>query len=181
MIPGNVCLVAAMTASTLNPISWPPSPGLAPWATLICNSSAFTRYSAVTPNLPDATCFTADLRFLPSGCTLNLTGSSPPSPVLLWESILFIASARHSCDSLLMAPKDIAPATNLLMMDSADSTSSNGTGVPSLTSSRSRMKKFPLSSISAKRWYSSALSSRTAAWRALMDSGVQQCLSPSFL
>ena len=33
----------AMISSTLWPGSWPPSPGLAPWATLICSSSALTR------------------------------------------------------------------------------------------------------------------------------------------
>ena len=36
----------AIYSSTLWPGSWPPSPGLAPWAILICSSSALTRYSA---------------------------------------------------------------------------------------------------------------------------------------
>ena len=44
--------------------SWPPSPGLAPWAILISSSSACTRYSVVTPKRPEATCFT---RLLASG------------------------------------------------------------------------------------------------------------------
>ena len=45
-----------MVASTLTPMSWPPSPGLAPWATLIWISSPETRYSAVTPKRAEATC-----------------------------------------------------------------------------------------------------------------------------
>ena len=149
VIPGIVCLVAAMTLSTLNPMSWPPSPGLAPWATLICSSSALTRYFAVTPNLPDATCLTAERTFLPSGPTLNLDGSSPPSPVLLWEPMAFIASARVSWASMLMAPKEIAPTSNLFMMDSADSTSSMGTGVPFFVSRMSRRKNILPSTSSA--------------------------------
>ncbi len=58
-------LVLAIQGYTLLPGSWPPSPGLAPCAILICRSSAFTRYSLVTPNRPLATCFTADLRRSP--------------------------------------------------------------------------------------------------------------------
>jgi hypothetical protein len=45
-----------MYSETLPPGSWPPSPGLAPWAILIWIWSALTRYSAVTPKRPDATC-----------------------------------------------------------------------------------------------------------------------------
>src|ERR1700735_2224421 len=49
-----------MFLSTLRPGNWPPSPGLAPCAILICSTSALTRYSAVTPNRPDATCLIAE-------------------------------------------------------------------------------------------------------------------------
>src|SRR5439155_24589372 len=35
------------------------SPGLAPWAILICSSSELTRYSIVTPKRPEATCLMA--------------------------------------------------------------------------------------------------------------------------
>ena len=49
-----------MFLSTLRPGNCPPSPGLAPCAILICKSSAFTRYSMVTPNRPDATCLIAE-------------------------------------------------------------------------------------------------------------------------
>src|SRR6266702_1925602 len=45
--------------STLWPGSCPPSPGFAPCAILICSSSAFTRYSLLTPNRPEATCLMA--------------------------------------------------------------------------------------------------------------------------
>src|SRR6516164_1813079 len=49
-----------MILSTLRPGSWPPSPGFAPCAILICRSSALTRYSVVTPNRPEATCLIAE-------------------------------------------------------------------------------------------------------------------------
>ena len=146
-----VCLVAAMRGSTLNPMSCPPSPGFAPWATLICSSSASTRYWAVTPNLPEATCFTADLVFLPPGPTLERAGSSPPSPVLLREPTMFIAAASVSCASRLIAPNEIAPVSILRMMDSADSTSSIGTFPSDPMSRRSRRKNIPPSSSSTKR------------------------------
>jgi hypothetical protein len=42
------------------PGSWPPSPGLAPWAILISICSADCKYSAVTPNLPEATYLMAE-------------------------------------------------------------------------------------------------------------------------
>ena len=44
------------TPSPCGPGSWPPSPGLEPWAILISSCSARARYSAVTPNRADATC-----------------------------------------------------------------------------------------------------------------------------
>ena len=55
-MPGMAFRVLAMMSFTLKPGSCPPSPGFAPCATLICISSAFTRYSAVTPKRPDAIC-----------------------------------------------------------------------------------------------------------------------------
>src|ERR687885_271221 len=60
--PGVECRVLAIHGYTLWPGSWPPSPGLAPCAILICRSSAFTRYSLVTPKRPDATCLIAQRR-----------------------------------------------------------------------------------------------------------------------
>src|SRR6266567_3998334 len=57
--PGVEYLVVAIHGYTLLPGSWPPSPGFAPCAILICRSSALTRYSLVTPNRPLATCFAA--------------------------------------------------------------------------------------------------------------------------
>ena len=47
------------TGRPCDPGSWPPSPGLAPWAILIWMSSALTRYSEVTPKRPEATCLMA--------------------------------------------------------------------------------------------------------------------------
>ena len=43
------------------PGSWPPSPGFAPWASLIWISSAETRYWLVTPNRAEATCLILEL------------------------------------------------------------------------------------------------------------------------
>ena len=70
-----------MFLSTLWPGSWPPSPGLAPCAILIWMSSALTRYSAVTPKRPDATCLIAERMESPLGSGLKRSASSPPSPV----------------------------------------------------------------------------------------------------
>ena len=59
-MPGMEWRVLAMISFTLKPGSCPPSPGFAPWAILICISSALTRYSVVTPKRPDATCLMAE-------------------------------------------------------------------------------------------------------------------------
>src|ERR671925_517407 len=58
--PGVEYRVLAIHGYTFWPGSWPPSPGLAPWAILIWRSSALVRYSEVTPNRPEATCLTAE-------------------------------------------------------------------------------------------------------------------------
>ena len=76
-------------------------------------SFAFTRYSVVTPNLPEATCFIALFIESPFFKGINLSGSSPPSPVLDLPPILFIAKASVVCASLDIDPKDIAPVANL--------------------------------------------------------------------
>ncbi len=102
--PGVEYLVFAIHGYTLCPGSWPPSPGLAPCAILICRSSALTRYSLVTPNRPDATCLTAERRRSPLGSGLNRSGSSPPSPVLDRPPSRFIAMARVSCASAEIDP-----------------------------------------------------------------------------
>src|SRR6185436_5492050 len=52
--PGVECRTRAIVASTLWPGNWPPSPGLAPCAILICIMSELTRYSVVTPKRPEA-------------------------------------------------------------------------------------------------------------------------------
>src|SRR5579871_3121075 len=81
--PGVECRTLAMLASTLWPGSWPPSPGLAPWAILIWMSSALTRYSAVTPKRPDATCLIAERQRLEAiGLLAALAGvRAPADPV----------------------------------------------------------------------------------------------------
>ena len=102
--PGVEWRVLAIHGYTLWPGSCPPSPGLAPWAILICRSSLFTRYSLVTPNRPEATCLTADRRRSPFASGVNLSGSSPPSPVLDLPPIRFMAMARVSWASALIEP-----------------------------------------------------------------------------
>ena len=158
-------------------MSCPPSPGLAPWAHLICSSSALTRYSVLTPNLPEATCLTAERMFLPPTGTLR-DGSSPPSPQLLFAPRRFAASVMVSWASLLMAPNDMASMTNLFTISDSGSTSSKGTGLPFFASMRSRMKNrpSPRSAFSANALYSEG--SAAAACRSLTVSGDHVCLSP---
>src|SRR3954463_12103490 len=126
--PGVECRVFAIHGYTLLPGSWPPSPGFAPWAILIWMSSAFVRYSDVTPNRPDATCFTADRRRSPFGSRSKRSASSPPSPVFDFPPRRFMAIARFSWASFEMEPYDIAPVENRFTIASTGSTSSIGTG-----------------------------------------------------
>ena len=128
--PAFVCLSLAMSAVTLEPGNCPPSPGLAPWATFICISSAERRYAGVTPNLPEATCFILEFNIVP-----YLEVSSPPSPELLLAPIVFIASARHSCASGDIEPILIAADENLLNISDSGSTLSILIGSLSLWSS----------------------------------------------
>src|SRR5947209_20494180 len=107
--PGVEYRVLAIQGYTLCPGSWPPSPGLAPCAILICRSSAFTRYSLVTPNRPLANCLTADRFESPLGSGWNRSGSSPPSPVFDLPPRRFMAMARVSCASWEMDPYDTLP------------------------------------------------------------------------
>src|ERR1700749_4378803 len=107
--PGVEDRVLAIHGYTLFPGSWPPSPGFAPWAILICSSEALTRYSLVTPNRPEATCLIAGFLLSPFGIGTYGAESSPPSPVLLLPPIRFIAMASVSWASPLMEPYDIAP------------------------------------------------------------------------
>src|SRR6266508_6090352 len=102
--PGVEYRVLAIHGYTLWPGSWPPSPGLAPWAILICRSSALTRYSEVTPKRPDATCLIADRLQSPLASRTYRSASSPPSPVLDLPPIRFMAMASVSWASLEMEP-----------------------------------------------------------------------------
>ena len=97
---------------------FPPSPGLAPWATLIWISSALFKYSIVTPKRPEATCL-----ILLFWSVSYREGSSPPSPQLDIPLILFIALASVSCASLEIAPKLIAPTEKRFTISDAGSTS----------------------------------------------------------
>ena len=126
------------------PGSWPPSPGLAPWAILISTWSAAIRKLGVTPNRPDATCLilllaVSPLRSLrrwgnawdwPAAFTSfrcrYRCGSSPPSPLLLLPPSRFMAMAIASWVSRLMAPRDMPPVQKRCTMEATDSTWSMG-------------------------------------------------------
>ncbi len=65
-----------MYSDTLWPGSWPPSPGFAPCAILIWSWSALTRYSAVTPKRPEATCLIVERSESPSRTAMSATTAS---------------------------------------------------------------------------------------------------------
>ncbi len=118
-----------MVWSTLWPGSWPPSPGLAPCAILICITSELTRYSVVTPNRPEATCLIAERMESPFGSGLKRSDSSPPSPVFDLPPMRFIAMASVVWASREIEPNDIAPVAKRRTICTAGSTSAIGTGL----------------------------------------------------
>ena len=83
----------------------------------------------VTPKRPDATCLIAERSgfMLPSSSGLNREDSSPPSPVLDFAPIAFMATASVECASYEILPNDIAPVAKRFTISLADSTSSTGT------------------------------------------------------
>jgi hypothetical protein len=140
-----------MYSETLWPGNWPPSPGLAPWAILICSWSALARYSAVTPKRPEATCLIAERRLSPALSRMSremrplpmtsasvvscVSGakrlrSSPPSPVFDLPPMRFIATASVLCASVEIEPSDMAPVAKRLTISLAGSTSSIDTAGP---------------------------------------------------
>src|SRR5262247_4061204 len=149
--PGVECRTRALQGYTLWPGSWPPSPGLAPWAILIWRSSALTRYSLVTPKRAEATCLMALRRESPLGSRRYRAASSPPSPVFDLPPNRFIAIASVSWASWLMEPYDIAPVAKRLRIDAADSTWSRGIGLDAGLSSIS-----PRSVASRRDWSSTS-------------------------
>ncbi len=175
-----------MISSTLCPGSCPPSPGLAPCAILICITSELTRYSAVTPNRPEATCLIAERMESPFGNVLKRSDSSPPSPVFDLPPMRFIAIASVVWASREIEPKDMAPVAKRRTMFFAGSTSSRGTGLrpsssavlirnrPRMVSSRSVCSLMILENT----LYWSGELPRTACWRAATVTDVQTCSSP---
>ena len=123
--PGCARRRRAISSLTLCAGICPPSPGLEPCAILIWSSSANAAYSAVTPNLPDATCLMAELR-----SSRKRAGSSPPSPEFERAPRPSRAIAMVSWASAESAPCDIAPPEKRRTISAADSTSSRGTGGP---------------------------------------------------
>ena len=148
--------------------------------------SALTKYSVVTPKRPEATCLIAERFKSPLGSGLNLSGSSPPSPVLDLPPILFIATASVVCASREMEPNDIAPVAKRLTISAAVSTSSSSTALRPTSSAvliRKRPRKFKRCSLcllrtSAKARYCSCAFPRTACCKSDTVSGVQLCASP---
>ena len=180
--PGVEWRTRAIALSTLCPGSWPPSPGFAPCAILICRTSALTRYSVVTPNRPEATCLIAERIESPLSSGLNRVASSPPSPVLDLPPIRFIAIASVVCASRLIEPKLIAPVAKRLTISAAGSTSSSGTGSGAKSSDISprivRRRSLWSLIVAAKARYSSGESPRTACCSRATDCGVQAWSSP---
>ena len=123
-----LCLSLAIRLVTLKPGSWPPSPGFAPCAILISISLQLLRYSAVTPNLPLATCLTAELINLSWFEILYLFFGSPPSPVLLLAPAIAKPFASSKCAFSDIAPNDTPPEPNLFRIDESFSTSLNFNG-----------------------------------------------------
>src|SRR4029453_9218869 len=111
-----------ISAETLWAGSWPPSPGLEPWAILIWSSTALARYAGVTPKRPEATCLMAELRSVP-----KRSGSSPPSPLLERPPTRLRAMARVSWASGDSEPRLMAAVENRARISAAGSTSSRGT------------------------------------------------------
>ena len=140
MTPGVEWRSFAISPVTLNPGNCPPSPGLAPWATLISISRQLFRYSAVTPNRPDAICLMAEFALSPLARGLARAGSSPPSPLSDRAPMRFIAIDSVSCASADSVPNEIAGAIRRLRISVMLSTSSTGMGVAASVrkSSRSR-------------------------------------------
>ena len=79
----------AMYGDTFLPGSCPPSPGLAPCATLISSCAAPIRNAVVTPNLPEATCRIAEVAM------------SPFRKPLRWGNVLLFPSASASSMGML--------------------------------------------------------------------------------
>ena len=71
--------------------------------------SELTRYSAVTPKRPEATCLIAERIESPFGSGLKRSDSSPPSPVFDLPPMRFMAMASVVCASREIEPYDIAP------------------------------------------------------------------------
>src|SRR6187399_647626 len=151
--PGVEWRTLAMVASTLWPGSWPPSPGLAPCAILICITSELTRYSVVTPKRPEATCLIAERIESPFGIGLKRSLSSPPSPVFDLPPIRFMAIASVVCASGAMSFGSIsreAHTTLAIAMNRIGGRSNTGEGgeesdrfkpLPNGDSMRSRIKQ----------------------------------------
>src|SRR5580698_6386753 len=102
--PGVLRRSLAIIALTLWPGIWPPSPGLEPWAILISISVALARYSAVTPNRPEATCLMRRFLESPFSIGVNRLRSSPPSPEFDLPPMRFMAMASVSWASGESAP-----------------------------------------------------------------------------
>ena len=180
--PGVEYRVRAIVSSTLWPGSSPPSPGLAPWAILICSSSEFVRYQDVTPNRPEATCLIAERRLSPFASGVKRDGSSPPSPVLLLPPRRFIATASISWLSAEIEPKLIAPVQKRLTIWLAGSTASSGRGAVSVRNwSRPRSEHVLVVSSLASRAncsYASVLFVRAACWSREIIGGSHMWRSP---
>ena len=119
----------------------------------------------------------------------NLTGSSPPSPVLDLPPSAFIATANASCDSRLMDPSDMAPVTKRFTISLAGSISSSvKPAARPFSSASGRHRKMPRSvdlaftaSTSSQYWRNVSLEfAFVAICNAVMPAGVLRWSSPPF-
>ena len=180
--PGVEWRVRAMDLDTLWPGSSPPSPGLAPWAILICSSSESARYADVTPKRPDATCLMAERIVSPLAMTSDRSGSSPPSPVLDLPPSRFMAMASVECDSMEIDPYDMAPVQKRRTISVHGSTWSMSIGSassnPKSSSPRSVQSRVRSYSMRLYASYDLSFLVRTASWMLAIAPGSLTCGSP---
>ena len=102
--------------------------------------SAF-RYSAVTPNRPDATCLIGELALSPFGARREALLALAALAASALAPIRFMAMVSVSCASGDSAPSDMPGVTKRLRISVMLSTSSSGTGaLLAAKSSRSRIE-----------------------------------------
>ena len=142
MTPGVAWRSLAIISVTLKPGSWPPSPGLAPWATLISISRQLVEIFG-----GDAEAARGDLLDRGVGVVAvrprldSASGSSPPSPESDLAPMRFMAMLSVPCASGDSAPSDMPGVTKRLRISVMRSTSSIGDRRAALARNPSRSRR----------------------------------------